>query len=91
MTKDKMAKLVWNKLEVDSKGAKTAVETVFKILKQAMQAGENIEIRGFGKFVIRDKNARIGRNPRTGEETEITARKVVTFKASRVLKNELCE
>ncbi len=91
MTKDEIAKEVWGKLEISKRKAKSAVDTTFNILKQTILNGEDIEIRGFGKFIIRSKNSRIGRNPKTGEEKEITARKVVTFKASRVLRKSLFE
>jgi len=91
MTKDELAKVVWGKLEIDYKKAKLAVDTLFSLLKESLVENEDVEIRGFGKFTIRSKNSRIGRNPRTGVEVEITARKVITFKSSKVLRNALCD
>ena len=95
MTKEEMAREVFKNLKIDKDIinpfhiAKEAVESVLNILKQTILDGEDIELRGFGRFCVRSKSARIGRNPMTGVETEITARKVVTFKPSRVLKSEV--
>ena len=65
------------------------VETVFDTIKVTLERGEKIKISGFGNFVVRDKNSRTGRNPQTGQEITITARRVLTFKPSQVLKNSL--
>ena len=65
------------------------VETVFNTIKETLENGEKIKISGFGNFVVREKKARIGRNPQTGEEITISARRVLTFKPSQVLKNAL--
>ena len=62
------------------------VEAIFETLKTTLESGEDVNISDFGKFVIRAKAARIGRNPITGEEAEILARKVVTFKPSWVFR-----
>ncbi len=59
----------------------------FELVKTTLESGENVEISGFGKFVVRDKAARAGRNPMTGQEAEITSRKVVSFKPSRLLRD----
>jgi integration host factor subunit alpha len=63
------------------------VDKTFEILKDALGAGEKVKISGFGNFSVRFKKPRVGRNPLTGTEIEITARHVATFKASPVLKN----
>ena len=65
------------------------VDTTFDIIKQALKSGEKIKISGFGNFEVKNKKERIGRNPKTNEEIKIPPRKVVTFKTSQVLKNEL--
>ena len=65
------------------------VESVFNTIKDTLERGEKIKISGFGNFVVRDKKARIGRNPQTGEEITIAARRVLNFKPSQVLKNVL--
>lgn len=69
--------------------ATEVVETFFEILKQTLERGDKIKIAGFGNFVVRDKKARIGRNPQTGEQIEIAARRVLTFKTSDLLKQKL--
>jgi integration host factor subunit alpha len=71
------------------KEAADIVEAVFDTLKVTLEAGEKIKLSGFGNFVVRDKKARVGRNPQTGEEITISARRVLTFKPSQVLKNAL--
>ena len=67
------------------------VERVFDVVKTTLEAGENIKIAGFGNFEVREKAARRGRNPQTGEVIEITPRKVLTFKPSQVLKKSINE
>jgi integration host factor subunit alpha len=71
------------------KEAAEIVETVFDTMKETLERGRKIKISGFGNFVVRSKNSRIGRNPQTGEEITISARRVLTFKPSQVLKNVL--
>jgi integration host factor subunit alpha len=87
MTKEDIIKNVWTELNISNKQARDVVETVFNTLKDILAKGDQVEIRGFGKFVIREKNTRVGRNPRTGEDAQITARKVVTFKPSKNFRN----
>ncbi|MCK4508897.1 MAG: integration host factor subunit alpha [Desulfuromonadales bacterium] len=67
------------------------VESVFALLKSTLETGEKIKIAGFGNFEVNEKAARRGRNPQTGEPIEITARRVLTFKPSQVLKKSLNE
>src|SRR5438067_3646891 len=71
------------------KEAADIVEAVFDTLKVTLEEGEKIKLSGFGNFVVRDKKARVGRNPQTGQEIEISARRVLTFRPSQVLKNAL--
>ncbi|MCB9754419.1 MAG: integration host factor subunit alpha [Myxococcales bacterium] len=71
------------------KEAAEVVEVVFDTMKDTLATGEKIKISGFGNFVVRAKNPRPGRNPQTGQEIMIEARKVLTFKASNVLKTAL--
>ncbi|MEW5803715.1 MAG: integration host factor subunit alpha [bacterium] len=89
MTKEDIVKNVWTELNISNKQAKDVVETVFNTLKDVLAKGDQVEIRGFGKFIIREKTSRTGRNPRTGEEAEITARKVVTFKPSKIFRSSV--
>jgi integration host factor subunit alpha len=65
------------------------VDAVFSIMKDALSSGEKVKISGFGNFVVRAKKERVGRNPQTGEPIPISARHVLTFKPSQVLKNIL--
>ena len=92
MTKADIIEAVYEKVGgFSKKEAAEIVETVFDTIKQTLERGEKIKISGFGNFVVRDKKARIGRNPQTGEELIISARRVVTFKASELLKKRMAE
>jgi integration host factor subunit alpha len=71
------------------KEAADLVEKIFDVMKSTLEAGEKIKISGFGNFVVREKQPRPGRNPQTGTEITIDARKVLTFKPSPVLKQAL--
>jgi len=86
MTKKDITNAVVRELDVITKEAKTIVETIIGSLKTSLDSGINVEISGFGKFIIRQKGERIGRNPVTGDEAEISSRKVVTFKSSKLLR-----
>ena len=70
---------------------KESSEIAFDVVKTTLEAGENIKIAGFGNFEVREKAARRGCNPQTGEVIEITPRKVLTFKPSQVLKQSINE
>ena len=87
MTKQDIINAVAKELDVKTREAKPIVEGIFDTLKSALDNGLNVEISGFGKFIIRQKNRRIGRNPMTGEEAEISPRKVVTFKPSKLFRD----
>ena len=89
MTKADIIKNVHEKIGVSKGDSARLVESVFDIIKETLAAGEDVKISGFGKLSIREKQARRGRNPQTGDEIEITARKVLTFKSSQVLKKAL--
>ena len=69
--------------------ARLAVDTAIELIKSALASGENILISGFGKFEVREKGSRRGRNPQTGEALTLDARKIVTFKPSGVLRKKL--
>lgn len=86
MTKADIVNLVFEKVGLPKNEAQEMVETVFDAVKQTLIAGESIKISGFGTFNVRKKGSRVGRNPKTKEEVEITPRRVVTFKASDQLK-----
>ena len=67
------------------------VESVLQHMSNALSDGENVKISGFGTFLLRDKGERIGRNPKTGIEVPITPRRVMTFRASQMLKDRIAE
>lgn len=71
------------------KEAAEIVEAVFDTIKETLERGEKIKISGFGNFLVREKRSRVGRNPQTGDEITISARRVLTFKPSQVLKTAI--
>ncbi len=86
-TKSDLADAIHTKLGGFSKRESAElVDTMFDMLRETVATGDQVKLSGFGNFSVRFKRQRMGRNPLTGEETEITARHVVTFKASPVLK-----
>ncbi len=90
MTKADIIEAVYEKVGgFSKKEAAEIVESVFGQIKDTLERGEKIKISGFGNFIVREKKARIGRNPQTGEEITISARRVLTFKPSQVLKDVL--
>ena len=89
MTKIDIIQDVYEKLGFSKKDAANIVESVFEIMKDSLARGEKIKISGFGNFSIKEKKFRRGRNPQTGSEIEISARKVLTFKSSQVLRKAL--
>ncbi len=82
MTKADLADRVYEKVGLSRKEAVDMIETLFSSMKGILSEGESIKITGFGTFLVRKKTSRRGRNPKTGEDMEITARKVITFKPS---------
>jgi integration host factor subunit alpha len=87
MTKADIVEVVHNRTGFSKKESSEAVEAILEILKEELENGEKVKLSGFGNFVIRQKDIRKGRNPKTGQEMEITARKVLTFKPSQKLKD----
>ena len=90
MTKAEIIDSVYEKVGgFSKKEAAEVVEAVFDAMKDVLAEGEKIKLSGFGNFVVREKAARVGRNPQTGDEIVIAARRVLTFKPSQVLKEAL--
>ena len=83
---DSLADLLFEKVGFNKREAKDMVESFFEEVRTALERGEGVKLSGFGNFQLRDKPQRPGRNPKTGEEIPITARRVVTFHASQKLK-----
>ncbi len=86
MTKADIVEKVYEKIGFSKKEASELVEMVFGALKDKLVAGEKVKISGFGKFEVREKKSRIGRNPQTGDRITISARRVLNFSPSQVLK-----
>jgi integration host factor subunit alpha len=89
MTKADLVEAIHTKVGFSKKESADIVELVFDSIKETLERGEKIKISGFGNFEVRDKRSRVGRNPQTGEVIEISARRVLTFKPSQVLKSVL--
>ncbi len=89
MTKAEIVEQIYEKIGFSKKESSDIVELVFDTMKDTLSKGEKIKISGFGNFVVRQKRPRVGRNPQTGESIEISARKVLTFRPSQVLKAAL--
>jgi integration host factor subunit alpha len=90
MTKAEIIDCVYEKVGgFSKKESAEVVEAVFETMKDVLSHGDKVKISGFGNFVVREKKERIGRNPQTGEPIPISARRVLTFKPSQVLKNVL--
>jgi integration host factor subunit alpha len=86
LTKAAMAERLFEELGLNKREAKEMVEAFFEEVRAALADGSQVKLSGFGNFDLRDKNQRPGRNPKTGEEIPITARRVVTFRPGQKLK-----
>ncbi len=87
MIKADLTNKIAKELNLSKQEAEEGVNLFFETIKGAIQRGEEIELRGFGSFRYRERAARIGRNPRTGEPVQVPAKKVLYFKPSKLLKN----
>ncbi len=86
LTKADIVDHVFEKVGLTKKEATDVVELVFDMIKDTLKTGDKIKISGFGNFLVRRKKSRVGRNPQTRQEMTISARKVLTFKPSQVLR-----
>jgi integration host factor subunit alpha len=89
LTKADIVERVYKEAGFSKKEAADLVDLVFKVVKETLSKGEKVKISGFGNFSIRDKATRVGRNPQTGDAMDISARRVLTFKPSQVLKEDV--
>ena len=90
MTKADLVEIIHEKIGGLSKNeSQEIIEAIFDTIKTSLQQGEKIKISGFGNFTLRDKRPRKGRNPQTGDDIEITARRVLTFRPSQILKQHV--
>lgn len=89
LTKAEMSEYLFEHLELSKQNAKEIVELFFEEVRRALQYGEQVKLSGFGNFDLRVKNQRPGRNPKTGKDIPITARRVVTFRPGQKLKSRV--
>lgn len=89
LTKADLAEKLFEQIGINKREAKRFVDGFYEELRECLEQGNNIKLSGFGNFELRDKSSRPGRNPKTGEDIPITARRVVTFHASAKLKNAI--
>lgn len=91
LTKAELAEMLFDQVGLNKREAKDMVERFFNEIRESLERGESVKLSGFGNFQLRDKPQRPGRNPKTGEEIPISARRVVTFHASQKLKSQIDE
>lgn len=89
LTKERLIKSIYDNVGLSKNLSCNVVERLFDIMKQTIEEGEDLLISGFGKFVVKQKSARRGRNPQTSEELLLRARRIVTFKASGGLRQKV--
>ncbi len=89
MTKADIIESVYSKVKLTKKESAEIVEFLLETMKETLERGERIKISGFGNFHVRETKSRVGRNPQTGEVIQITARRVLTFRPSQVLRSAL--
>lgn len=89
LTRADLAEAINRKVGLSRAESLALVESILDRMSDAMTDGENVKISGFGTFILRDKNERVGRNPKTGIEVPITPRRVLTFRASQILKDRI--
>lgn len=89
LTKSDLAESLFDEVGLNKREAKEMVEIFFEEIRVALESGEQVKLSSFGNFDLRDKKQRPGRNPKTGEEIPISARRVVTFRAGQKLKSKV--
>ena len=89
VTKMELANILFDELGLNKREAKEFVELFFEEIRAALENGDSVKFSGFGSFSVRDKPQRPGRNPKTGEEVPVSARRVVTYKASQKIKDRV--
>lgn len=88
-TRTKLVETLFHELGLNKREAKELIEEFFEVISTALETGEDIRVSGFGNFMLRQKKARPGRNPRTGEEVSVSARRVVIFRPGRKLRERV--
>ena len=91
ITKADLGNTMFDEVGLNKREAKDFVELFFEKIRQSLEQGTAVKLSGFGSFTLRDKTSRPGRNPKTGEEVAISARRVVTFRSSQKLKHSVVD
>lgn len=89
LTKADIIDSIYKELDFSKKNSSELIETILEIIKQTLESGEDVMISGFGKFCIKEKSERRGRNPATGKDLLLSPRKVVTFRCSKKLRDKV--
>jgi integration host factor subunit alpha len=89
LTKEKIIDSIYNQVGMSKNQSRRVTESILELMKHTLAEGENILVSGFGKFVVKNKSARKGRNPQTREDLRLRARKVVVFRTSGVLRKKI--
>lgn len=90
LTRADLSDIVHNRLGLSRAESASVVERVLYHMCHALSEGQNVKISGFGTFILRDKGERVGRNPKTGVEVPIAPRRVMTFRASQIMRDRIC-
>ena len=91
LTKEKVINDIYNHVGLSKTKSRSVVENLFEIIKNTLEEGEDLLVSGFGKFAVKQKKERRGRNPQTTEDLKLRARKILIFKASGVLRQKINE
>jgi integration host factor subunit alpha len=89
LTKEKIISSIYDQVGLGKNQSQNVVERLLEVIKQTLEKGEDVLVSGFGKFVVKEKSARRGRNPQTSEEMQLRARRVIVFKTSGVLRDKI--
>jgi integration host factor subunit alpha len=89
LTKDNLIQTLYDQSGFSKQKARTTLETVFELVKKTLESGDDVLVSGFGKFIVRKKEARRGRNPQTGQDLTLDPRRVITFRCSAVMRDRI--
>ncbi len=89
LTKNDLAAALFDEVGLNKRESREFIDSFFELIRSRLERGESVKLSGFGNFQLRDKNTRPGRNPKTGEEIPISARRVVTFKPGQKLRSRV--
>ena len=89
LVKDDLVQRLYDQAGFSKQKARTTAETTFELIKKALESGEDVLVSGFGKFIVKEKAARKGRNPATGEDLTLDPRRVITFKCSARMRDRI--